>query len=212
MAGRPSRPRRVTVVHVSGACWLCRTQLLDHVQLTPVGVRPHREEHLEAITHESSIELEWLGSQRVAADGAGGSLPPSSRPRPWRRLPTALAARRPPARLPQVLAAPRLAWKPSHGAPVSHSVVPLGTNPNASVRTHADSAPVAICSPAARCCQLTALAGRPPGDGNAAAGLGAENERLKAELATALQAAAQWKALHGKLRDYAVAELIESGS
>jgi len=51
-----------------------------------------------------------------------------------------------------------------------------------------------------------------PGDGGAAAGLAAENERLKAELATALQAAAQWKALHGRLRDYAVAELIESGS
>ena len=50
------------------------------------------------------------------------------------------------------------------------------------------------------------------GDGCASAAMAAENDRLKAELATALQAAAQWKALHGKLRDYAVAELVESGS
>ena len=60
--------------------------------------------------------------------------------------------------------------------------------------------------------RLKSLDGCCQGDGGAAAGLAAENERLKAELAAALQAAAQWKALHGKLRDYAVAELIESGN
>jgi hypothetical protein len=50
------------------------------------------------------------------------------------------------------------------------------------------------------------------GGGGTSAGLAVENERLRAELSTALQAAAQWKALHGKLRDYAMQELIESGS
>ena len=50
------------------------------------------------------------------------------------------------------------------------------------------------------------------GEGGASVALAADNERLKAELAAALQAAAQWKALHGKLRDYAVAELVGSGS
>ncbi len=58
-----------------------------------------------------------------------------------------------------------------------------------------------------RCCLLSC-----EGGGGTSAGLAVENERLRAELSTALQAAAQWKALHGKLRDYAMQELIESGS